>query len=997
MTIEDFPNPTLPKGINAAEKERFQAVYFTAVARGESKESAEELASQAIEICPEKLMSKKDVSIPYAAKFMETETEIHKPILVSRSELMALLRGETIMRGNGGMRRTWTIKDGPFKVGLPETPATTVIVPKTAQEAPGEPISVTEIYDTSPRASKAQIQAQELVDGKTGLIEGIRQSLTQLVERVLTIARGGPTSGYHGPEHIGLEGVWGGSRPRASKAEVAAEIDSATEPREAKRDWREIVKSEGSMQDYIERYDLIPHKGEGRRDYFRRIFRTSSQEAMEQIEELGDDIIKVPKKDFSYSTWEFTLGQPDRNDPLFKDLTDEEFEMVADSFRYGVSYEREKYYDFAIRRMIAEGKLDPEEAGRKYGYADIARPQGEGEWKELPEVLYHVTTAAGAVAETGLQSRLELGMTSGRGLAGGEDDTISFTTDLETAMVIDRAFHEARLVANGSISPLTLIRWAAQGKDSERPFLGDLMKSVFAFGGPAQKQVEELNSGINLSNPPEHLASTLTHFLDYWRGKHEQEGVEATWRLYNDFLWQRGAAGGPPNPVFFGTDYEALAQSDPADFRILEYRPKQGARGYRMAGLGEWRTVGSRQLDFIGYHESVTPETEEQIIGPIERADEKAEEDYEEQEQKVQGEEKPQEEEAPQAPQAPQKPKVQSKYAVALPGAISFPTHWIAEKEIEKGMDIFYDYISKGKIRAPARQEQDIIKRGGEGSGYYAPHEGLAGTWGGSAPREGGAAETPTEAEADAGGMQVNELTKLTDKQRGDLEKVLEGRDEELRNVIVRGIHEGHLTYENVEEIMSGAIDRRSQEIQNETETSRLVNELAKQFGGNVEGFEFRIKGEDSLARKIAQDMIKKGISAEEAADDIYDALRYTLSFELEEFVEKATQVQDELMGQGWVQYDDKWKNYFTAGDGYDGYNTVMLNPETGQKFELQFHTPETWAHKMKYHDVYKQIRSMPADNPVRADLFRELSLAAAKLTKPPGWENLRGAQQWHR
>jgi len=35
--------------------------------------------------------------------------------------------------------------------------------------------------------------------------------------------------------------------------------------------------------------------------------------------------------------------------------------------------------------------------------------------------------------------------------------------------------------------------------------------------------------------------------------------------------------------------------------------------------------------------------------------------------------------------------------------------------------------------------------RGGEGSGYHAPHEGLKGTWGGSAPRGGGGAEVAAE------------------------------------------------------------------------------------------------------------------------------------------------------------------------------------------------------------------------------------------------------------
>src|SRR5690606_18760199 len=81
----------------------------------------------------------------------------------------------------------------------------------------------------------------------------------------------------------------------------------------------------------------------------------------------------------------------------------------------------------------------------------------------LPDRLYHVTTAADAVYATGLKTRAELGQARGKGLGGGENDSISFTTDPDIAESIKESMLEARLVARGEKTIDDMLAEAEQG------------------------------------------------------------------------------------------------------------------------------------------------------------------------------------------------------------------------------------------------------------------------------------------------------------------------------------------------------------------------------------------------------------------------------------------------------------------------------------------------------------------------------------------------------
>lgn len=283
----------------------------------------------------------------------------------------------------------------------------------------------------------------------------------------------------------------------------------------------------------------------------------------------------------------------------------------------------------------------------------------------------------------------------------------------------------------------------------------------------------------------------------------------------------------------------------------------------------------------------------------------------------------------------------------------------------------------KGLLASVRRSLENLVEkvlsvaRVGEGPGYHDPHVGLPGVHGGSRPRgEGEAAPIYTE----PGQQQAN---------------VLESLPEDLKKVIKAGKFDEETT-RRILESSEKSIEQASEQ---ETRTSPMIQRLAQQTGAQIEGFDYRIKGRDSLARKIATDMVEKNLSLEEATSDVYDAVRYTMVFDNEEFADRVGGVQDSLQEQGWSQYDLAWKNYFPAGDNYDGYNTVMENPDTGERFELQFHTPETWQHKMDTHGLYEELRVLPRDSTRRLEVWNQMVEGAAAITRPDGWDRLRGQQ----
>jgi len=137
--------------------------------------------------------------------------------------------------------------------------------------------------------------------------------------------------------------------------------------------------------------------------------------------------------------------------------------------------------------------------------------------------------------------------------------------------------------------------------------------------------------------------------------------------------------------------------------------------------------------------------------------------------------------------------------------------------------------------------------------------------------------------------------------------------------------------------------------------------------------------------------VVEKGVTIQEAANGISDHIRYTSVFEADRFVSSVLEIQTQLKAEGWTKYDHKWKNFWRPGNAYAGYNTIYVHGETGQRFEWQFHTPETIVIKEKAHKLYVRARVMKRSL-ARTVLVKQMeSLWKIDYARPRGWERLPG------
>ncbi|NIM22467.1 MAG: hypothetical protein GTN64_08665 [Candidatus Latescibacteria bacterium] len=407
--------------------------------------------------------------------------------------------------------------------------------------------------------------------------------------------RGGPGSGHHG--HRGRPGEIGGSLP--SGAVAAEPVETARRPKD--------------FHDVIEMYDLMPREGEEQREYFVRVLRNAGRAAMAEIQAMTDDeIINLSSSEFTKYNWPDEAKDMDKDDPAFDHLTEDQKKWLSDTYIFVIYPEYDNVLNWARKRLIASGTVDIEDFRTKWR-SDIIRPQGK-DWEPLPETLYHVTTAADAVKADKLKSRLELGVVSTAGLGGGEEDSVSFTSNFETAKAIDLALHEARAAARGEFTFDDMVRWAAEGRGADKPYLG-LLYRLGRTHPVDEKKAEEIDRRVSVD--PTDIHEDVQKWIGHMHDKIKEQGeAEIAWDVYNyRFARARQHSGGPTYPLFWGTKKEDIADSDPTQFVILELSPKPGALGYQMSGLGEWRTVGGDVVEIVGEHETLTAEEEEEYFG----------------------------------------------------------------------------------------------------------------------------------------------------------------------------------------------------------------------------------------------------------------------------------------------------------------------------------------------------------------------------------------------
>ena len=98
-----------------------------------------------------------------------------------------------------------------------------------------------------------------------------------------------------------------------------------------------------------------------------------------------------------------------------------------------------------------------------------------------------------------------------------------------------------------------------------------------------------------------------------------------------------------------------------------------------------------------------------------------------------------------------------------------------------------------------------------------------------------------------------------------------------------------------------------------------------------------------------------------DALRSILDILRYTAVFPTKRYTSAVIACIASLEEYGFTKL--RVKNYWGPGDGYQGINAVFVSPK-GLPFELQFHTPESYA--MKEEECHSSYRKFQKTNDAR-------------------------------
>ncbi len=128
-------------------------------------------------------------------------------------------------------------------------------------------------------------------------------------------------------------------------------------------------------------------------------------------------------------------------------------------------------------------------------------------------------------------------------------------------------------------------------------------------------------------------------------------------------------------------------------------------------------------------------------------------------------------------------------------------------------------------------------------------------------------------------------------------------------------------------------------------------------YGSRLVGWERRLKGDDRLKEKVANELkITPALNPADALANLNDAIRYTFRTEAATYKDAYWGVKGQLEGYGYKMIYAK--NHWRDDLEYKAVNTRWVTPE-GQRFELQFHTQESFHAKQQLtHASYERIRN---------------------------------------
>jgi len=147
-------------------------------------------------------------------------------------------------------------------------------------------------------------------------------------------------------------------------------------------------------------------------------------------------------------------------------------------------------------------------------------------------------------------------------------------------------------------------------------------------------------------------------------------------------------------------------------------------------------------------------------------------------------------------------------------------------------------------------------------------------------------------------------------------------------------------------------------------------------------GFERRLKDRDRIKEKVCDKMAELFCSAEEGVSVVSDAIRYTFQYREARYTQGVWRDLERFKENGFElrTLKNSWSD-----DQYKGINAQWIEPDTGQRFEVQFHTRISFEAKQLTHKAYERLRITQADKFEQMVLEAFQAKVAADVPVPLG------------
>ncbi len=169
-----------------------------------------------------------------------------------------------------------------------------------------------------------------------------------------------------------------------------------------------------------------------------------------------------------------------------------------------------------------------------------------------------------------------------------------------------------------------------------------------------------------------------------------------------------------------------------------------------------------------------------------------------------------------------------------------------------------------------------------------------------------------------------------------------------------------------------------------EPEVTKDLFNIVNQNGSKMHGLKHRLKQPDSLAAKIGQDAKEKGVPFNLAAKSVNDVVRYTVVSDNDNFTGNYNTIKNALNKKGYKEI--KCKNYWDSyRKGKVLHKAVQSVYETrhGNRFELQFQTPESQSAKELKVPIYEQRRKSGLSKSRKRNLENQMRMLAEQVPTP--------------